>query len=357
MAAMSIPYYERNPTRMSSMTDTPHTNNWQLIGHDWAVDFLRTSLRHGRTRHAYLLTGSHNIGKSTLAHRFAAALNCTHDDPEMRPCQECRSCKWVLSGNHPDILYAVNDASSGALRIDAIRDVMRQLALKPFVARYRVAIFHDFEKAAPRAQDALLKTLEEPPPHAVILLLAQGNEAILPTIHSRCQPLPLRPCPADVVRDALMERGANEDQATLIARLSSGRIGWALQALDNPTVMDERSHILEMLSQAIRGNLHTRFAIAETISAEASKDRDAVRYLLEIWQTFWRDVVLYTHDSFTKPCNSDRLIEIQQWAQRIDREEAVRALKATRSLLYGTLETNANVRLALEALMLAYPRY
>lgn len=331
--------------------------HWNIIGHDWAVNFLRTSLRHGRARHAYLMTGSHNIGKTMVAHAFASALNCTHEDSESRPCGVCRSCKWVMSNNHPDILYALNDANTGSLKIDTIREVMRQLALKPYIARYRIAIFSDFDRAAPRAQDALLKTLEEPPPHAVILVMAQGIESILPTIRSRCQWLPLRPAPTNTVRDLLIERGVDNDHATLVARLSSGRVGWALQALENSTVLDEREQILKLLDDAVRGNRIARFAIAETLSAEASKDRDALRYLLEIWQTFWRDVVLQSQGSPIKPCNSDRIVQIQQWSQRMGADAALRGLKATRTLLYDTLQTNANVRLALEALMLDYPRY
>jgi DNA polymerase-3 subunit delta' len=331
--------------------------DWRVIGHEWAVDFLTAGLRHGRTRHAYLITGGQNIGKRTFAHSFAAALNCTHEAVEQRPCWECRSCKWVLSGNHPDLIYATNDEITGAIRIDAVREVIQQLALKPFIARCRIALFDEFDRAAPRTQDALLKTIEEPPPHAVILLLAQRSEHILPTIRSRCQALPLRPAPTERVRQLLVERGASDEQATLLARLSSGRVGWALQALENPDVLEDRDNILNLLSEAVRGSRLKRFNIAEMISAQATKDRDALRYLLEMWQTYWRDVVLYAYGAPTKPCNTDRLVEIQQWAQRIPREAALQALQATRRTLYVTLETNASVRLALEALMLAYPYY
>jgi DNA polymerase-3 subunit delta' len=334
-----------------------YMGDWRVIGHEWAVDFLMAGLRHGRTRHAYLITGSQNIGKHTLVRSFAAALNCTHEAAEQRPCWQCRSCKWVVSGNHPDLIYAVNDEITGAIRIEAVREVIQQLALRPFIARYRVAIFDEFDRAAPRTQDALLKTIEEPSPHAVILLMAQRSEHILPTIRSRCQALPLRPAPTERVRQLLVGRGAPDEQAMLLARLSSGRVGWALQALENPDVLEDRDNILNLLSEAVRGSRLKRFNIAEMISAQASKDRDALRYLLEMWQTYWRDVVLHAYGALVKPCNTDRLVEIQQWAQRIPREAALQALQATRRTLYVTLETNASVRLALEALMLAYPRY
>jgi DNA polymerase-3 subunit delta' len=328
---------------------------WNVEGHDWAVNFLRASLRHGRVRHAYLITGSHNIGKSTLAHAFAAALNCTHEDEARRPCGECSSCKRLRSGNHPDVLYTVQDERSGALRIDTLRALMRDLALKPFSSRYRVAILHDFDHAQPRAQDALLKTLEEPASHAVLLVLAQGLENVLPTIRSRCQWLPLRPVPTEQVRLALVGRGASPEQATLLARLSSGRIGWAIAALENPVVLEERDHILNMLGEAVRGCRAVRFGIADTLKREAEKDRDALRYLLEIWQTFWRDVLLLAQHSPVKPCNTDRVVEMQQWVQRIQPRDAQRALLATRRLLYTTLATNANVLLALETMLLDYP--
>jgi DNA polymerase III subunit delta' len=330
-------------------------NNWNILGHDWAVDFLRTSLRHGRARHAYLITGSHNIGKSTLAHAFASALNCTQDDPEQRPCGQCRSCRLVRSGNHPDLLYTVNDEKTGALKIESVREVMSMIALKPFDSRYRVAILHDFDRAAPRTQDALLKTLEEPPKHAVILVMAQGLETILPTIKSRCQWLPLRPVPSETVKNILLEKGAPDDQAILIARLSGGRIGWALEALNNPIVLEERTDALNLLSEALRGGVIVRFNVVGQLEDALKKDRDGLRYLLEMWQSYWRDVLLLANESPVKPCNTDRLVDIQQIVQRIQPEEALKALQATRTMLYETLNTNANTRLALETMMLQYP--
>lgn len=331
------------------------THNWPVWGHDWAVEFLRTSMAHGRNRHAYLITGTRSIGKNQLAHAFAMALNCTHEDPSQHPCGECRSCRLIYSGNHPDMLYSETDEKTGQLKIDTIRDVMRLLALKPFDSRYRVAIFDNFDAAQPRAQDALLKTLEEPAPHAVLILLAQSTERVMSTITSRCQIVPLRPVPQETVHDFLMMHGAEEDRATLLARLSNGRIGWALNALRDEVVMQEREDMLSMLEDIISSNRTGRFAIAENMDKLARKDKMAVSNLLETWQTYWRDVLLLTEGSLVKPCNSDRHVQIQQIAQRIQPADALRALKATRTTLNETLKTNASVRLALEVLFLDYP--
>lgn len=334
------------------LTRFPH---WQVIGHDWAIDFLSKTLRHARTRHAYLITGSAGIGKSTLAYRFAQALNCTAPESDQRPCGACRSCRLIASGNHPDILQPQADDKSGAIRIDAVRDLMRQIALKPYDSRYRVALLPSFEQVQPRVQDALLKTLEEPPPHAVLIVMAQTPDSVLATIKSRCQHVPLRPAALKVVEGALLAEGANESTATLLARLSNGRVGWALEALHDPAVLDERHNLLGMLLEAIEGNRAKRFEIAEAFAEVASKDRDAARYGLEMWQTFWRDVLLATHHSSVKPCNSDHLPAIQKLVTRIVPQDAQKALLATRNMLYKTLNTNANMRLALEAMLLDYP--
>ena len=340
---------------MTTKPGTEARHHWPVFGHDWAVTFLQKSLLNRRVRHAYLLSGTANIGKNQLAHAFAMALNCEQDDETLRPCGQCRSCRLIYSGNHPDMLYAQLDEKTGALRIDSIREVMRLIALKPFDSRYRVAIFQHFDAAQPRAQDALLKTLEEPPPHAIILLLAQDNEHIMPTITSRCQLLPLRPAPQQLVRDFLMLHGAEEERATLIARLSGGRIGWSLSALQDETILAQRDEVLQLLSKALKGNRAQRFDVAEELGKVGSSDKASLRYVLEMWQTYWRDVLLLAQGSPVKPCNSDRRIEMEQLVQRIDADEALQALHATRRLLYEVLSTNANLRMALEVMFLDYP--
>jgi DNA polymerase III subunit delta' len=332
-----------------------NTNNWPVWGHDWAVNFLRSSLLHKRNRHAYLITGTKQIGKHQLARAFAMALNCSHEDEAERPCGQCRSCRLIYSGNHPDMLYTSRDERTGQLKIDALRDIMRLIALKPYDSRFRIAIFEGFDHAAPRAQDALLKTLEEPPPHAVLILLAESHENIMPTITSRCQVIPLRPVPMDEVKQHLMIHGATEEKATLIARLSSGRMGWALDALKEEKPLQERDDMLNMLADALNGTRVRRFALAEELEAIHKKDHEAIPTLLETWQSYWRDVLLQVENSPVKPCNTDRLIEIQQLANRLSPKAALKALNATRLLLYETLKTNANVRMAFEVMFLDYP--
>ncbi len=337
--------------RMNGTIDVNH--NWNIVGHERAVEFLRRGLLNGRSRHAYLFTGSSSLGKMTLAQTFAMALNCESEDIAGRPCGNCRSCRGIVKGSDPDLILARAD-ESGRLKIDVIRDVMRLLALKPYGSRYRVAMLEDFDLVLPQAQDALLKTLEEPAEHAVLLLLATSTERILSTIRSRTQIIPLRPLPSALVKDHLLGRGAEADRAELIARLSSGRIGWALAALDDETLLESRATYLDLLRDVLRGGRVDRLRIAEELSRKLARDKNQLRATLDIWQTYWRDLLLECYETPVKPCNSDRKDEIRALAMRVNPAQALHALNATRRAARA-LETNANVRLALDVLFLEYP--
>ncbi len=327
--------------------------NWGLIGHEWAVDFLRRGLLHQRSRHAYLITGAPSLGKMTLALAFAMALNCEQADIAARPCGVCRTCRSISQGNNPDLIVQGTEAGK-PLKIDAIRHVARLLALQPYASRYRIAIFDGFDLAPPLAQDALLKTMEEPASYAVILLLANSSERLLPTIRSRAQTIPLRPLPLQLVKAQLLRQGCAEELADLIARQSAGRIGWALAALEDEEVLAFRQEMLDLLRDILAGARLARLKASEQLSRKVGRDKALLRDILEIWTTFWRDVLLSCYDSPVKPCNSDRMEQIRTLAARVEAQSALQALTATQGAI-ASLNTNANIRLLLDALMLDFP--
>jgi DNA polymerase-3 subunit delta' len=322
------------------------TYHWPVIGHEWAVEHLDRAIQHNRMRHAYLITGPAQIGKTTLARAFAAALNCTGANP---PCGQCRACTLIAKDAHPDVIIV--ESEGGTLKIDQIRGLQQMLALRPYEARYRVALLRRFHEARPTAQDALLKTLEEPSPNTVLILTANTADSLLPTIISRCQPLHLRPLPIDTVRAALEQVwNAPPDTARTLARISGGRIGWAIRALQNPDELDQRSVMLDLLGAILRGNRRERFALVESLSM----DKSALQTLLDVWQGYWRDTLLIATGSQAPVTNDDHADEIAQIAQQIGTDAAQKALESTRRTI-GYLDKNTNTRLALEVLVLDYP--
>ena len=328
-------------------TDEPA--RWPVIGHEWAVEHLARALRHGRTRHAYLFTGPARIGKTRLALAFAAALNCTGDTP---PCGECRACKLTLKAAHPDVTIVEAGQEGGTLKIDDVRDLQQTLALRPYEGRYRVAILRRFHEATPQAEDALLKTLEEPAPSTVLILTADSADALLPTIVSRCQPLHLRPLPIETVRAALeRERGVDPETARTLAQISAGRIGWALAATEDPGERATRDDAIATLTAALQGTRRERFALVEKLTF----DKPTLLTWLDYWQGFWRDVLLVACGSRAPLVNADHEASIHALAGRAGRAAAERALEATRRTIEHLSRSNVNVRLALEVLMLDYP--
>jgi len=328
----------------------------KIIGHRWAIDVLRSALLYDRVGHAYLITGPAQIGRTTLARTFAQALNCTAVDPAERPCGICRACTLISADKHPDVRRIVGETSGRGkvtLKIDQIRELNHVLNLTAAEARYKVATIEQFDTANASAANAFLKTLEEPPHNVILLLTATDAETLLPTIPSRCRTIALRPVPATEIQEAL-ETGwqVDTEQASLLAHLADGRIGWAIQAALNRTLLEERAEQLDLLAQTFSQNLVERFAVADKLA----QDPENLPALLKIWLSWWRDLALLSAgqqdvDSLT---HIDRQQELFEIAERLPAGTAVAALQQTeQSLQY--LKSNANTRLVMENLLLRYP--
>src|SRR5476649_1892295 len=207
-----------------------------VVGHVRLIDLLSRSVAGSTLPPSLLFAGPAGIGKHLAALAVAQALNCT--DPakgsglgaqgSVDACGVCAACSRIARGVHPDVIF-VSPGDSGAIKIDQVRDVVDRAQYRPFEGRRRVVIIDDADALAPPAQNALLKTLEEPPPSSVFILVTSRPDVLLPTVLSRCPQLRFRPLSAADIATALMARGHNETEARAVAATADGSLGHALQ--------------------------------------------------------------------------------------------------------------------------------
>lgn len=327
------------------------TENWNLLGHEWAVDMLRQHIAHDAARHAYLFAGPAGVGRRTLALRFAQALNCAQTVESGVPCGKCRDCKQIEAMQHPDLTIIKADCEGGTLKVDQVREARRSLTLKPYQSKYRVAIFLRFQEANDNAANALLKVLEEAPSYAVLILTADSPEGLLPTIASRCEVLRLRPVPVEIAGALLKERGADDESARLISHISGGRPGYALRLMQDQSALEFRREKLADLQTLLPATRVEKFSYAEKLS----KDKDVMRRALLLWASFWRDVLLRVGGASTPIANADRAQEIEFLAGLVSLSEVRRVVSDLEKAL-ARMDANVNARLLAEALLLDWPK-
>ena len=333
---------------------------WQVIGHEGAVELLQHWLERGQLPHALLLVGPRHVGKMTLALALAQALNCQGEDA---PCGECPACRRIAESKHADVqvmavLKGEGEGEEGAKKgigIGQIQELQHTAALKPYEGRERVFIVDGAELLTEEAANRLLKTLEEPPSDVTLVLLTTGTHLLLPTVVSRCQRVELRLLPAAVVEGALLERGAEPERARVLSRLCRGAIGWALSALHDGRLVEERSAALDALLQLADAGISERFTYAEQLAARFSRDRDTVRGLLDLWLTWWHDLLLVKGSGMAFTVNVDRAAALERQARAYTLAQVSNFMRAV--LAAGEqLDRNANARLVLEVLMLSIPQ-
>ena len=326
--------------------------NWDMLGHEWAVDLLHQHIVQGSYRHAYLLTGPQGVGRRTLALRFAQALNCPQPPAPGVPCRTCSTCTRLEAMQHPDLAVVQAEQVGGTLKVDQIRELQHSLALAPYEAHRRVALLLRFEEAHVSASNALLKTLEEPSPQVVLVITAESAESLLPTIVSRCEVVRLRPLPLETVRLGLQERwGLPAEEATLLAHLSAGRLGYALYLYQKPASQGLRKNWLDDHRRLLGSGRVERFAYSET----HSKDKEQLRTLILTWLSLWRDVLLRASGASAPLANLDRGEEVEEMAHRLGMQGASNMVAALQRTL-DLIDRNVNARLAMDVLMLDLPR-
>jgi DNA polymerase-3 subunit delta' len=318
---------------------------------------LKQHLTRDSVRHAYLFTGPRGLGRRTLALGFAQALNCPNPVAPGEPCRKCKTCQQIERMQYADLAVVQAEKEGGTLKVEQIRAVRQSLVLKPYQGKYRLALFLRFQEASPNAANALLKTLEEAPPHAILILTADTAEQLLPTIPSRCEILRLRPLPVEAVEAYLKEHGAEAESARLLAHISAGRPGYALHMLEDKDALKFRADTLDDVISLLKSNRRDRFAYAEKLTERKKRDAEAegrFRETLLLWLSFWRDVLLRNAGSESPLVNVDYANAVDTLAAKLTLPDARKLVSDAQGAI-DKLERNVNARLLAEVTLLDWP--
>lgn len=338
---------------------------WRLLGQPAVVAMLAGALREGRLAHAYLFVGPTQVGKATAARELAMALNCRGEDP---PCHRCRQCHQIEEGHHPDVeLVGVGGLceepdhrdhrtdGSKDIRICQVRRLERLLSRSPYEGRHRLVILDPADALNVEAANAFLKTLEEPPASTVLILVTSREDALPPTVRSRCRRVAFRHMAVADVEQALVERwSAPPQKARALARLSGGRLGWAVSALEDEGLVAGRALVLDEVQRLANASLLERFAFAGRHGVLFAREREAVLAVLDLWEEWWRDLLLAAAGRPDLALNQERLDKLSEKSGEYHMRAVVRFLRAL-GRARRQLQENVNPILALETLMLELP--
>lgn len=259
-----------------------------VVGQEEVKKHLRNAVKTGNVSHAYIFGGDDGTGKSLLANVFAMDLLCASGGDE--PCFSCPSCAKAISGNHPDIIYVTHEKPA-SIGVDDIRtQLVETVGIRPYESKYKVYIIDDAEKLTPSAQNAMLKTIEEPPEYAVIILLADNPDILLPTILSRCVLLRFKPVGDDQLKEYLMQNLHVPDyQAEIEASYAQGNVGKAIRAAESPDFMRMTQSAVRLMKSSKRMDI---LELIDSMKFMASDKQNVYEYL-EIFEMWFRDVLLF----------------------------------------------------------------
>ena len=259
-----------------------------VVGHRDVIQYLQNAIAENRVSQAYIVNGERGTGKKMLAKLFAMALLCEEHGPE--PCNKCHSCVQAESNNHPDIIWVTHE-KPGSIGVDDVRtQINNTVAIKPYQGPYKVYIIPEADIMTVQAQNALLKTIEEPPEYAVILLLTNNIGGLLPTIQSRCVRLDLKVVDDGLVKKYLMEHLHVPDyQAEIDASFAQGSIGRAKEAATSQEFAEMTQNALRILKYA---NTMEVYELSDAIKS-LSEDKQNINDYLDIFQFWFRDVLMF----------------------------------------------------------------
>ena len=287
-------------------------------------------------------------GKETMARTFAAGLQCTAEQ-EVRPCGKCPSCKQIDSGNQPDVIWVTRELSS--IGVDDVREkINSEMAIKPFSSPYKIFIVPEAERMTEAAQNALLKTIEEPPEYGIIILLTSNMSAILPTIQSRCLTLEFRPLTTAAIEKYLIDNYHVVDyRARTSAIFAQGNLGKAIRYIESEDFEEKKNQVLYLLKNV------RNMTVSEMLEKikEIGEDKDNIKDYIDLMVLWYRDVLLF---KATKNMNQlvfqSEFRAISEEANQRDYEKIEEILSAFDKAKLR-LKANVNFEVAMELMLCA----
>ena len=320
----------------------------KIIGHEQIIEHLTTAVKTGKVSHAYIFNGPRLSGKMMLAEAFAMALQCENNDPE--GCGECHSCKQAMNRNQPDIIY-VSHERTNTISVDDVREqINNSMVIKPYSSRYKIYIVDEAELMNKQAQNALLKTIEEPPEYGIIMLLTTNADSFLQTILSRCITLDLKSINEELIKSHLMKQYQIPDyHADVCASFAQGNVGRAIMLASSDDFKELKDFMLHQIKKV--ETLEIYEFIEEVKQAEAYKDR--IQDYFDLMIVWFRDVLYY---KATQDVNGlifkDEVYDIKKQAAKHSYkgiDEIVKAINLAKRRIWA----NVNFDLTIELLLLA----
>ncbi|MEY8391119.1 DNA polymerase III subunit delta [Lachnospiraceae bacterium] len=317
-----------------------------IIGHEQIKEHLQNAITMNKVSHAYIFNGPDRSGKMALANSFAMALQCEQHSTD--GCMECHSCQQALSGNQPDIIYLQHEKPNTISVDDIRRQINNDISIKPYASPYKIYIISEAEKMSPQAQNALLKTIEEPPAYAVILLLTSNADSFLPTILSRCITLNLKAVADSAIHNFLMERYQIPDyKADICTAFAQGNVGKAIQLASSEDFNEIKTSALQLVKRIKEIELHEMIEIVRRIGDYKLEIND----YFDIMFIWYRDVLLY---KATSDINSlifkDEISDIKRQASKSSYEGIETIIKSL-DKAKNRLKANVNFDLVIELLL------
>lgn len=351
-----------NPMQITELPSPPTTDiyeskPWKMFIHPWATQMLQEHLRSGQARHAYLITGPEGVGRRTLGLRFIQGMNCPNPSEPGVPClqSDCRTCRQIESMQHADLKVIRVPEGKSEIPIDLVRELQGFMMLTPYESPYKIGLLINFNQATIQAQNALLKTLEEAPDRARLILTADSAENLLPTIVSRCELIRLRPLALGVVTKALVEHHeVDPDRAVFLDHISGGRYGYALRLMNDSARLTRREEDIQDLVRVMNASLRERFQYVDQLfprRMETAVQRQRAREAIQSWQSLFRDVLLVSSGSITPVMNIDFTSLIKSLCNKLSPADADRWIKSC-DLALTRIDGYCAVRLTMENLLL-----